>query len=352
MPNETTASIVIAGPWKWDIYEEGLASGFRSLGWHVIPFKFGTYFPNSPLYRVQIKAKCGPVVRKLNNDLINIVSQKSPTAVFLFKADVVFSKTVRRIRSVSKKTVVLSYHNDNPFIGLRNRLKWRHYLKSLKDVDVAFVYRPSNVKDALRCGARRTSILMPHYLSWRHFPMNESIDEYAQGCDVVFVGHYESDGRDQVIDYLVRNGISVCVYGTRWEKVAKKYAWASDGKIKPAYGIQYTRLISRAKIALVFLSQLNSDVWTRRCFEIPACGTFMVAPRTRELESLFRDGVEAVFYDDKEDLLEIVRYYLSHPEEREWVASNGRRRCVVSMHNEVGRARQIIRMIQDVQEVH
>lgn len=137
-------------------------------------------------------------------------------------------------------------------------------------------------------------------------------------------------------------GVKIRIYGTHWQALQQQIPGLAQQKIHPVLGDEYAALLSGAKIALVFLSKRNCDVYTRRCFEIPACGSLMMAPRTAELEKYFEDGKEAIYWDSTADLVNKVQYYLRHDQERMTIAEAGRIRLLKDGHDEYARARQVI----------
>ena len=95
-------------------------------------------------------------------------------------------------------------------------------------------------------------------------------------------------------------------------------------------------------IALVFLSRLNHDTYTRRCFEIPITGTLMLSEYTPDLASLFEEGVEAEFFRGPEELLDKVRFYVRNDEARRRVGLAGRARILRDGHEALDRAKQVL----------
>ena len=67
------------------------------------------------------------------------------------------------------------------------------------------------------------------------------------------------------------------------------------GSIQAVRGVEYAKALSGAKMCLAFLSKLNRDTYTRRCFEIPACGRVLLCERTADMQGLLREGDEAVW---------------------------------------------------------
>jgi spore maturation protein CgeB len=60
-----------------------------------------------------------------------------------------------------------------------------------------------------------------------------------------------------------------------------------------------------------------------RTFEIPACGAFLCAQRTDEHREIFREGLEATFFDDPDELRSKVTRYLADAAARARIAEAG-----------------------------
>ena len=103
-----------------------------------------------------------------------------------------------------------------------------------------------------------------------------------------------------------------------------------DVKNEFLFGEDYSKAICATKINLNFLRKINRDEVTSRSVEIPACGGFMLAERTERHKHFYQEGIEAEFFESKEELLSKVKTYLSNSVKREKIAKAGRKRCVES----------------------
>src|SRR5208283_3293566 len=65
-----------------------------------------------------------------------------------------------------------------------------------------------------------------------------------------------------------------------------------------------------------------------RDFEVPAAGGFYLVERVKEYDEFFRAGVEVETWGTFEELIDKIRYYLSHDAERRRIALAGRQRAV------------------------
>jgi spore maturation protein CgeB len=71
-----------------------------------------------------------------------------------------------------------------------------------------------------------------------------------------------------------------------------------------------------------------SDQIKGRNFEVPGCGGFLLTGMAENLGEYFEIGKEVVCFDDRHDLIEKVRYYLKHEDERAVIAKAGYKRTL------------------------
>jgi spore maturation protein CgeB len=221
-------------------------------------------------------------------------------------------------------------------------------LKGLKEFDVNFVFRQINVSEAILAGAANVRVLMPYFVRGLHRPKRlDAEDRERYECDAVFVGHYEPDGRERYLYALVDAGLHVRLFGgSYWGHILGKYE-AYFGKVPAVSGEEYTKALCGAKMCLSFLSKLNRDTYTTRCFEIPACGQLLLCERTADLQRIFKEDKEAVFFSSPDELARKALWLKSRPAEAMAIAKAGMDRIIGDGHEVEDRVRQ---MLEDIEE--
>ncbi|WP_010433916.1 glycosyltransferase [Vibrio cyclitrophicus] len=332
------------GDFRFDYYDKALLQSFESFGLidHVDSFSWCAYFSNYDYsnvfnklyYTFENRYKFGPLVRKLNLDLIDKVRGGGYDVVFLWRAVHIYPSTIRELR---KHAVVIGYNNDQTFS--RHHPWWLFYLlrRSMRYYDHYFVYRPSDISKIEELDVSST-VFMPTFDKSRVYPLT-SVDRYY---DVAFIGHYEDDGRDELLLKLVKAGFKVRLNGQRWyESRYFSELQSYFGEIKAAYD-GYNEALNSAKVCLSFLSKLNNDTYTRRTLEIPATKTVMLAEYTKEQAAMFEPDVEAVYFKNHDEAINKLYFLLEHSEQRESIAQAGYNKVIEGPYQLADRVHDII----------
>jgi spore maturation protein CgeB len=326
--------ILISGAGRHEWHEEAWGRSLRSLGHDVTLFATAP-FVQSFADRLSERFLRGPLIARVNDAFLRVADQVKPDLFVAYRALLLVAETIETLRR-SHRTRLVCYQNDNIFGPLRGKTYWRFFRRAIPTFDLHLVYRESDVRQYEQLGARSVRVLQSHYLPWLHrrLPIRLSTP-----IDVGFYGHCEDDGRVELLDQLIRTvPAQYSVRGSAWAKYGKRRAWA-EYDTRELQGEEYVRAINNTRIVLVFLSKLNEDTYTRRVFEIPASGTFMLCERTRDMQALYQEDQEAVFFDSGQELIDKVRYYLARDSEREAIARAGERRALQSGYDIYSRMR-------------
>lgn len=192
--------------------------------------------------------------------------------------------------------------------------------------------------------------------------------------DAAFVGQPHGNRR-QVIQALRRAGVKVHVWGTGWEsgrltqeemirvfnetRINLNLSNASPSPPPPAPspGSRARAWLSRSLDSIPLGSRVKAmrkalfpgrrasapapaaemvqtlgpqptDQIKARNFEIPGCGGFLLTGKAENLEEYYEIGKEVVCFGDVDELVEQVRYYLNHEQERAAIAEAGYQRTL------------------------
>jgi spore maturation protein CgeB len=147
-------------------------------------------------------------------------------------------------------------------------------------------------------------------------------DSYSKrDIDVLFVGN-KYGIREELIEYLIKKGVSVLSYGKGWDN---GFASANES----------IALSKRAKIILgVGTVGYSKDVYTLklRDFDALMSGALYVTHRNRDLIELFNEGTEIECYTSFAELHSKITYYLKNENDRLMIASSGQEKAK-KLHN-------------------
>ncbi|RPH52582.1 MAG: hypothetical protein EHM85_02360 [Desulfobacteraceae bacterium] len=341
--------ILVVGDGHSEIHEVAVAEAFRKLGHQVEVFFWRSYFCARNVIvrqwqRGQNKFIRGPQIYRLNRDLAAKAYHLKPDMIFIYRGTHITASTISKIKHNIPRCQIVGYNNDDPFAPGHPPWLWQKFMSSLSMYDLIFAYRRHNVEDFRRAGAKRVALLMPWFIPEKNHPVSiNEIQENRFLYDVVFIGHYENDHRLTYIKILSDNEFDLKLFGPDWDRVSR-HPWLTKFlPINPVRGDDYNLALCSARIALCFFSKLNRDTYTRRCFEIPATGTFMLSEYSNDMANLFTEGKEADFFRSPEEMIMKIDKYINDDALRTSIAEAGLRRVHQDGHDVVSRMQLVLK---------
>tara|TARA_Y100000816_G_scaffold132288_2_gene93382 strand:- start:73 stop:1179 length:1107 start_codon:yes stop_codon:yes gene_type:complete len=352
--------ILIVGEWCWPWYQEACSKQIQEIGWKVIKFGWNDFYRKSRknktdleyhtfYHRLEYFFQQGPIAAYINYKFYNLVAKKKPNYIWFYNALLISENTIRKIKKNFPDINLCQFSNDNPFSPNANKIYWRHFVRSIKHYDYHFCYRAENQKDYKKYGIKDVKILRSYFIPSDDYPLERNKIESKFKSDVVFAGHYENDGRLEILSEICKLGYNLKLYGGGWNKVLQNLRDSHPLKkfypVYPATGNNYRKAICGSLVALCFLSKLNKDTYTRRNFQIPAMKVAVLSEYTRDLSQLFRKNKEIVFFKNKKECIKMLSWLIENPKIRESIAEKSFKRVYRDQHDVKSRMQQFIRDI-------
>lgn len=175
-------------------------------------------------------------------------------------------------------------------------LGYGYRLEMARKADFAFVAQKRGLEDFKKDGVSNP-IWLPHAVEPLAYP---KFDLATKKYDVCFVGHVNSNNRQDALDRLFREFPNFYYGQALFEDAARKFA---ESKI-------------------VFNISMLDDL-NMRTFEAMATGSFLLTNWIPTIEEFFQDGKHLALYRSHDEMVDKVKYYLKHDDEREKIAQAG-----------------------------
>ena len=352
-------SILIVGEFMWPWYQEALLNAFKSQKICVDTIKwfdfFWKRFPNNDLkfkslfHKIQYVFLFGPLVNKINNELYEKAICQKPDVIFLYSATMIYNSTIIKIKQKLPSTIFCQYTNDNPFSNKRTFGIWKNFIKNIPLCDIHFIFRESDRQSYLNYGASIVKTFLPYYIEKKdyHIPLKNIPKKFHS--DVVFAGHYENDGRLELLEGIIKKGYNLKLFGYGWNTRIKEKVNSPLKSLMPIQsvtGIEYNYAICGSKLALCFLSKINKDTYTRRNFEIPAMGQLLLSEFSDDLDKIFKADEEVFFFKDNKEFFTKLDLICSNEDIRIRVKKNLQDFIIKGEHSVTSRAIKILNDIE------
>jgi hypothetical protein len=319
--------ILLIGEYRHPWHEITWARALSNLG-HEVGQLEAQVGGNSLNKRVQARLAWGPAIEELNHNILLKTVRFNPHVVLAYRALLLKAETVAEIRKRTS-AITVCYQNDNIFGPLKNKAYWRLFREAIPEFDRHLVFRRSDVPLYVASGGRSVHLLRHHFVPWIHSCRNADIGA-GRTVQIGFYGHCEQDRRIIELDHLMRTVPATYeIRGSGWARESKGRPWEKMDT-RPVFMNDYVEALNRTAIALCFMSTLNEDQYTTRVFEIPACGSLLLSQRTEEMQTLFEEGKEAMYFGSPEELAETASRLVLDGAMRRSITLAGLRRASVS----------------------
>jgi spore maturation protein CgeB len=299
----------------------------RRLGQEVIAFDSCPYQPRNPLIAtMRYRFPTGPLVRRINDDLMRAVHQHKPDVVWFDKPLEFTARTVRGIRQTGAVTVC--YTLDNPF-GPRNDGCWYQFRKVFRLFDLHCVPRTVDVARYSAWGLNYVKVLLSYEPS-AHFPPPDGWSDARRNREISYIGYPYEERPRFLLSLAQDHHLPISISGRAWEKVLTPELAARHLTSGFLAGDAYREAIWKSKINLSFITRLNEEDIAHKAVEIAACEGFLLAIRTSGHQEIFEEDREAVFFSSVEECADKCRFYLGRPDLRDSIARRGRERAARS----------------------
>jgi spore maturation protein CgeB len=331
-----------------DIVSFNTQDGWQQVSW------LGKHF--------QSRMRLGPVINEINQTILSLAKMHRPDVFWGDKQEYLRPETLIAMRDLGIKSL---HFTPDPYFTLRwKRTKLSDACMPLFDIVIT---SKSYEVEAYQRACRKV-VYMPLGFSELHHRVMDNIHTRDGGkfsTDIGFIGGWEPR-RERMLEAIASEGMKTRIWGYAWDHLIdgkwslrrwyrlRMNAGRDSFRIRRSdvlapcisgseiYGDNYAQALTGAKISIGFLRLVCPDQHTTRTFEIPACGSMLLADRTSEHCEFFEEGKEAEFFSSQEELVEKAKYYSLHSDERQAIANAGRKRCIESGYSYRERLAKVI----------
>lgn len=308
--------------------------------------------------QVQRRLGRGSAVQEINRRVLAAAREFRPQLVWAEKQEYLSVETIEALRSLGARLV---HFTPDPYFSL----DW----KRTKTMDAAIgafdilVYCKAYERGSYEALGKPLVYMPLGYCDEVHRPLPS--DDPRWSCAAGFLGGWEPR-REHLLHAVAAAGVELKIWGGAWDflhdgrwslrrqlvlgqlagqdkfRIHRNPLVAAAHQGGEVYADDYARALTGARIGLGFLRKVCADQHTTRTFEIPACGSMLIADRTDEHMAFFAEGKEAEYFGTEEELVDKVGFYSNNEQARSAIAAAGRLRCESSRYAYIHRLRDAL----------
>jgi len=294
----------------------------EALGFSVTPFDTKSYASqgNRLEQAVALRTGLGRHISSLNRDVCDQADQTNYDVAFVTKGVQLRERTVQRLAARARSGEVLHLAIDSMFTDNRSR----HFFGSIPHYTALFTDKRFEEGAYWTAGARRVFLFdQPYGLRFDATDKIHAARARVPESDVCFIGHCQPHYQTK-LKSVADMGVDLKIWGPGWSSFAERETWARGLVMgEGLWGADYPAALSRARIGIGLLSKRIPEQATTRSVEIPAAGTLLLAERSARHAAMFREGVEAEFFSDEDEMRAKIARYLKDEPARARIAAAG-----------------------------
>jgi spore maturation protein CgeB len=302
---------------KWDYGEKSRGLSFEQTNFYdclahmpyqVRQFDFMTIF-----------AEQGK--KKMNELLLKEIDQFHPDLVFFCLFTDQFEPAVLKNLQSRRDVTTYNWFSDDHWRFDNFTKDWAPLFNWISTTDSASLpkYRSIGYKNVIK-----TQWACNHFL-YKKLPL-------PLKYDVTFIGQPHGNRR-LIIDEVRGAGVDVKCWGYGWEtgRISQEEMIKIFNESRINLNLSNASVTGGRKDRLKRLLmpwRKKTDQIKGRNFEIPGCGGFQLSGKADNLEDYFIPDKEIALFGSTSELIDKIKYYLSHEKERQDVANAGYRRTL------------------------
>ncbi|MDH5665615.1 MAG: glycosyltransferase, partial [Nitrosopumilus sp.] len=243
----------------------------------------------------------------MNRQLLETVYNIEPDLLLIGHSEIVWNETLREIKKILPNIIISMWYVD----ALYNDKNLTHIYECLESIDN--IYCTTGGELLFKFKREHNNVFyIPN-------PIDSSIETLKNDerndfpIDLLFCGTDQGgDERSQIVRYLQEHlhDINFSIYGSLGNP--------------PIYGNNYIKALSDSRIGLNLSRRNNIFLYSSdRIAQLTGNGILTFTPDTPGMRELYTDE-EVVYFSSQHELMEKVKHYKTHDNERIKIARNGR----------------------------
>ena len=257
-------------------------------------------------------------VNRFNNKIINTLKNFSPDIIIIGHVFTIRDEVFNYCRKNNIK--IVNWFIDSISDEFLNGEKKNNFLKILNNVDKCFI-TSSPVKLKKLINYKKIKYIpnpvdksIDHLVNYKNDKMEYDLFvAISHGQNRAILKKGKIDEREKLLSYMISklNDYKIAFFGMK--------------NVEPVWGSNYYYYLSKSKTALNISRGSYQNLYSSdRISSLIGNGLMTFIDSKTKLNKLFNSSKEAVFYNNKNDLVSKIKYYLKNDKLRKDVAKKGR----------------------------